>query len=72
MDIGTIIGLSVGSLIALLPLAYVAYLDAGGIYHTLKRASAAKSAAGALSCSATTDCPPGYVCVDGRCVPEES
>ena len=23
-----------------------------------------------LFCSIDTDCPPGYVCVDGRCVPE--
>ena len=23
-----------------------------------------------LSCSASADCPPGFVCVEGRCIPE--
>lgn len=42
---------------------YVWYLNIGGIYHLIKTRSKK------LVCSVDADCPPGYVCVDGFCVP---
>ncbi len=66
MDILNIAGLTVGGLVALFPLAYVAYLNGGGLYHWLKRS--AQKGMSALACSIDNDCPPGFICMDGTCV----
>lgn len=55
----------------LFPVAYAWYLTGSGTYSLLfgkaeeKRGEAVKR----LSCSVDTDCPPGYICVNGVCVP---
>ena len=69
MDVITAIGLTIGSLVALAPLGYVAYVDAGGIYTVVKRAQAKKRASD-KTCRLDSDCPPGYVCRGGACVPD--
>ena len=51
------------SLIVLLPVVYIWYLNSGGIYYLVKGRSRK------LVCSADTECPPGHICVDGICVP---
>ena len=43
-----------------------------GIYQWRKRGSLLKRAIPDLLCSIDTDCPPGYVCLDGQCVPESA
>ena len=75
MDILTIVLTSIGVLVALFPLGFVAYLNGGGLYHQLKRSSIKKMAgspADALNCSLDADCPPGHVCVNGVCLPQGS
>lgn len=37
------------------------------VYQSLKLASAVRAAA--LTCAVDADCPPGYVCINGRCLP---
>lgn len=65
-----IFALVIGVAIFLVPLGLVWYINAGGVYAAIKRArSQVLSKASQLMCSADTDCPPGYICQDGRCVP---
>jgi len=77
MDTLTIIATSVGTLVALFPLAFVAYLNGGGVYHQLRLNATKKKGrfaegAPAGTCSADADCPPGYSCENGSCVPQGS
>ncbi|MDY6892280.1 MAG: hypothetical protein SVO26_00990 [Chloroflexota bacterium] len=51
------------SLVILLPVVYAWYLNIGGIYY-LGRGRERK-----LVCSTDTECPSGYICRDGFCVP---
>lgn len=55
----------------LLPLAFTYYLQVGGLYQAIRRAKMAKmkKVPSELVCSTDADCPPGYVCVNGKCVP---
>ncbi len=39
------------------------------LYQQRKQANLLKQALPNLVCSLDTDCPPGFVCVGGRCVP---
>lgn len=54
---------------------YPLYLTWGGLgiytYKSLKTAGAAKKGT-PLACSVNADCPPGYMCLDGRCIPEQA
>ena len=68
MDIITALGLTVGALVALFPLGYVAYINVGGIYAAARR-SQAKNREAAAACRLDSDCPPGYSCRNGICVP---
>jgi hypothetical protein len=48
----------------LFPAGFVSYLAIGGTYSTILRRGIKK-----LSCSVNTDCPKGYICVGGECIP---
>jgi Cys-rich repeat protein len=61
----SIAAITLGSLVALFPVAFIAYLNIGGIRHVVKRS---KSATSPLTCAADADCPSGYVCVNGKCL----
>jgi hypothetical protein len=52
----------------LLPVAFTYYLQAGGLYQAIRRAQM-KKVPPELACSTDADCPLGYVCVNGKCVP---
>ena len=42
------------------------------LYQKRKEASLLRRALTDLACSVDADCPPGYVCFNGHCVPHES
>ncbi len=67
-----IVALAIGTLVILFPVAFIWYLNIGGIYGTIKMRRVAKLLEKALpnmTCSINADCPEGYVCVNGHCVP---
>lgn len=53
-------------------LAPVIIWVAGGValYQSRKGKSAFKKALHSMACSIDTDCPPGYICLNGCCIPE--
>jgi Cys-rich repeat protein len=61
-----LIAIITASLVALIPLALIAYIDFGGIRKALKDRQARLAR---LVCAMDTDCPAGFVCQDGRCIP---
>jgi hypothetical protein len=42
------------------------------LYQKRRAASSLKQALSGASCSIDADCPPGYICLNGRCVPQKS
>ena len=56
----------IGTLVFLVPIAFIAYINVGGIRKAIKdsRAKLAEKL-----CAIDADCPPGYVCQEGRCIP---
>jgi hypothetical protein len=64
MEWTVIVALFLGVLVMLVPVALIWYIIGGGIFHSLRDKSASK-----LVCSVDTDCPPGYLCFEGKCVP---
>ena len=65
------------AVLVLIPLAFVAYVNAGGSYRATQHFLGARKVdkrekASSLTCSVDADCPQGQVCVDGRCVPLRS
>ena len=42
------------------------------LYQRRRQANLVKQALPDLVCSIDADCPPGYVCVNDRCVPQET
>jgi hypothetical protein len=64
--------------LAVIPAAFIWYINAGGIYTAIKSAlesrkiGAESRSAEGLACRIDTDCPAGYVCVNGRCVPQQT
>jgi hypothetical protein len=66
---GAVLGLALLAGLAV-PLLILAAVVQGVRYLYLEwRSIRAGLLAGNLSCSLDTDCPPGYVCYGGRCVP---
>lgn len=63
-----IMALAVGLPMVFFPVAYVYSIVGGGIYEVARGRRSAKGP----TCSIDADCPPGYICVNGRCVRAES
>ena len=42
------------------------------LYQSRKRAKLLEKAIPNLACSIDADCPPGFVCIGGRCVPQSA
>lgn len=75
MEWSYIVAIVSGGLVVLFPIAFIWYICIGGICVTIaskKRAKLLKKAPTNLTCSINADCPRGYVCVNGRCVPAGS
>ena len=53
--------------IALVPVAFVWYVNGGGIYHAIKKTRT--KVMDRLTCSIDADCPDGFICIDGQCQP---
>ena len=64
MEWTAIVALFLGVLVMLVPVVLIWYIIGGGIYHSLRDKSIGK-----LICSIDTDCPSGYLCFDGKCMP---
>lgn len=73
MGWGTIVALAIGVFVFLVPVAFIGYINVGGISAAVRKKRLARlveKAMPAVVCSTDTDCPEGYVCMRGRCVPE--
>jgi Cys-rich repeat protein len=73
MEWGTILTFAIGLPVILFPLAFVWYLNIGGISAAIRERRALKlleKSPSSQSCAIDSDCPSGYVCINGRCVPE--
>ena len=73
MEWGTILAFVIGLPVILFPVAFVWYLNIGGVSAAIKERRALnllEKSRSNQTCSVDTDCPSGYVCSDGRCVPE--
>lgn len=72
MEWSTIVALAIGIIVIFLPVAFIWYINVGGILTAVRSWKATKlseKAPSDLTCSVDTDCPPSYVCLNGRCVP---
>ena len=56
--------------IVFLPVAFVWYLNIGGLYQAYRRARLEKKEGITRVCSVNNDCPPGQICLNGLCVPD--
>ena len=75
MELGTIVALVIGVLVILFPVAIIWYINIGGMVSAVKGRRAVKQVEktpSSLTCSVDADCPPGYVCLNGRCVPQDA
>jgi hypothetical protein len=66
MEWQIIVALALAIPLFLVPLGLVSYISVGGIYKALLRRG--KTIIG-LTCAIDADCPQGYKCVGGNCVP---
>jgi len=64
MEWGNILALAISLLFILFPVGYVWYMTVGGSYRAIRGRGVKQ-----LGCSIDSDCPPGYICVGGTCVP---
>ena len=70
--------LVVVAILVLLPVAFIAYVNVGGSYRAIQYFSGARRVdkrvkiSSRIACSIDADCPPGYVCANGHCVPSRS
>ena len=53
----------------LFPAAFIWYVNIGGVCCGMGKARARKKASADMVCSIDKDCPPGFVCMGGHCVP---
>ncbi len=52
----------------LLPVAFIWYLNIGGLYQAIRQGQLKEKVLLELACSTDADCLPGYVCVNRKCV----
>jgi len=72
MEWKMLLALVLGTPVIIIPVAFIWYINIGGIFEVIRRRRVARTLEKALpdiTCSLDTDCPEGYVCVEGYCVP---
>jgi hypothetical protein len=74
MDLGSIIS-AVAALLVLFPIAFITYVNVGGSYRATQyllsvRKAEKQEKTSSILCSVDADCPPGYVCINGKCAPQ--
>jgi len=73
MEWGTILALVIGIPVVLFPVAFIWFVNVGGMMATIKSWGTVRQpekTPSNMTCSIDTDCPPGYICRNGICVPE--
>ena len=66
-----ITALAIAAPLVLFPVSLTWYITGGGIISAIKNRRRAKLTE-TKACTIDTDCPEGYVCLSGRCIPQES
>jgi hypothetical protein len=69
MEWYVILALVLAAFVVLLPLVFIWFTCIGGICVDIKRR---RKALLNVTCSVDTDCPTGYACVGGRCIPQNA
>ncbi|MEJ2738799.1 MAG: hypothetical protein P8105_03005 [Dehalococcoidia bacterium] len=67
--------LVIAVLVGLFPVAFIWYICIGGICSAIlqrRREKQLEKTFPNLTCSIDTDCPPGFICVKGRCVSQKA
>lgn len=64
MEWTAILALALAAPFVLIPVGFIWYMNAGGLYQAIRQARLKKK----MVCSINADCPPGHVCVNGKCV----
>ena len=69
--------LALAAALVLFPVAFIVYVNAGGSYRAMRYSLGARKTdreeeTSRLSCRIDADCPSGYVCINGRCMPAQS
>jgi hypothetical protein len=72
MEWEVILALAIGILVILSPVAFVWYINIGGVFKRGRAEELFEKTLPNLTCSVDTDCPPGYVCLGGRCMPQKA
>jgi hypothetical protein len=74
MQFQGIIVIVVATLVALFPVFLISYLTCGGLYVVIKRRRKERLLEKAIpdvTCALDIDCPPGFICLEGRCIPQK-
>jgi len=68
METQMVVALALGTPVLLLPVAFVGYMSFGGWYSVMKER---KRQGESLhqQCQVDSDCPPGWLCQNGVCMP---
>lgn len=72
MEIFTYVLVAIGVIAFLIPLVFVWSIAICGVYICFKDKRVLNTGAQeveSLACSMDTDCPEGYVCINGHCIP---
>jgi len=69
--------LALAAALVLLPVAFIVYVNAGGSYRAMQYFLCARKTdklekTYSSLCSIDADCPPGYICANGHCMPARS
>jgi len=77
MEGSSLVILALAAALVLFPVAFLAYVNVGGSYRAIQYLLGARKTnkrveTSPSSCAIDADCPSGYVCVNGHCVPSRS
>ena len=70
-----VVAIIIGAFVALIPITFIWFITIGGIYEAImyrRKAKLIEKAIPNLTCSINDDCPRGFICLEGRCVPQKT